>query len=214
MISFFPAGLKLRVALETGARSIGCAPEVWPDSDRRAEAFQTALQLVSLLDHETEAHTLRVSDRALKLAHKVGVSPDQYESIRIGSLLHDIGKIVVPEQILFKKGELTRAEWEIMRKHPQYAYDLMSLFSYFQNALDVPYCHHEHWNGSGYPRSLRGEEIPLVARIFTIVDVWDALSSDRTYRAAWAEDAIKDFMLKQSGNLFDPALVPLFQPGE
>ena len=163
---------------------------VWPYCDICGEPSQTVQQLVSLLDCETEAHTLRVSDLAVKLAPKMGVSHEQVEGIRIGSLLHDIGKIVIPEQILFKQGELTRAEWEIMQKHPQYAYDLMSPFSYFQNALDIPLYHHEHWNGNSYPRGLCAEEIPLAARIFTIVDIWDALSSDRTYRAAWIEGAV------------------------
>jgi putative nucleotidyltransferase with HDIG domain len=168
------------------------------------------LHMLYLRDYETEAHTMRVSDLAMNLAKKAGVPEEEYEGIRVGALLHDIGKIGIPDNILFKKGKFTIAEWEIMQKHPQNAYDLISPISYFQHALVIPYCHHEHWNGSGYPRRLRGEEIPLAARIFTIVDVWDALSSDRPYRAAWKEEAVIDFLRKQGGILFDPILVQVF----
>jgi len=168
------------------------------------------LRMLYLRDYETEAHTLRVSELALNLAKKVGVPEEAYEGIYIGSLLHDIGKIAIPDKILFKRGKLTESESVIMQKHPQYAHDLISPISYFQHALDIPYCHHEHWNGTGYPRGLREEEIHLAARIFTIADVWDALSSDRPYRAAWKEDVVKDFVVKQAGILFDPTLVPMF----
>ncbi len=128
----------------------------------------------------------------------------------MGALLHDIGKIAIPDNILFKPGKLTDEEWLIMQKHPQYAHDLLSPILLFQHALEIPYCHHEHWDGTGYPRGLRKEEIPLAARIFSIVDVWDALSSDRPYRAAWSDEAVNDFLVKQTGILFDTALVPLF----
>jgi len=174
------------------------------------QTLQGLLRMLYLRDYETEAHTMRVTEMTLKLAEKLGVPAAEHEGIRIGSLLHDIGKIAIPDKILLKQGKLTDAEWEIMQKHPQYAYDLISAISYFQHALDIPYCHHEHWNGTGYPRGLREEEIPFAARIFTMVDVWDALSSDRPYRAAWKADAIKDYMIKQSGILFDPALLSLF----
>jgi diguanylate cyclase (GGDEF)-like protein/putative nucleotidyltransferase with HDIG domain len=174
------------------------------------QTLRGLLRLLYLRDYETEAHTLRVSEMALSLAKKVGVPADRHEGIRIGALLHDIGKIAIPDKILFKQGKLTEAEWAIMQKHPQHAHDLISPISYFQHALDIPYCHHEHWNGKGYPRGLREAEIPLAARIFTIVDVWDALSSDRPYRAAWKEAAVKEFLVKQAGIMFDPALVPPF----
>jgi putative nucleotidyltransferase with HDIG domain len=188
-------------------------------SDRNKAAFQSEildqtlqglLRLLYLRDYETEEHTLRVSKLALNLAEKLGVPEDEHEGIRIGALLHDIGKIAIPDRILFKRGKLTGAEWTIMQKHPQYAHDLISPISYFRHALDIPYCHHEHWNGKGYPRGLQAEEIPLAARIFTIVDVWDALSSDRPYRVAWKEENVKKLFLKQVGKLFDPALVLLF----
>jgi putative nucleotidyltransferase with HDIG domain len=166
--------------------------------------------MLYLRDHETEAHTMRVAEIAVKLAKKVGVPEEDLEGIRIGALLHDIGKIAIPDNILLKPGKLTEAEQAIMQRHAQYAFDLISPISYFQHALEIPYCHHEHWNGQGYPRGLREEEIPLAARIFTIVDVWDALSSDRPYRAAWKVDDIKDFLIKKSGILFDPTITPLF----
>jgi diguanylate cyclase (GGDEF)-like protein len=168
------------------------------------------LRMLYLRDYETEAHTARVTKLTLDLAKKVGVSEEECENIQIGSLLHDIGKIAVPDNILFKKGDLTEAEWAIMRKHPEYAYSLLSPISYFQHALDIPYCHHEHWNGKGYPRGLYDSEIPLAARIFTIADIWDALSSDRPYRAAWKENEVMNYLVKQAGIIFDPDLVPLF----
>ena len=168
------------------------------------------LRMLYLRDLETETHTLRVSEMALVLAEKVGVPEEKYDGIRIGSLLHDIGKIAIPDEILFKRGKLAEAEKAVMQKHPQYARDLISPLLYFEHALDIPYCHHEHWDGTGYPRGLREEEIPLAARIFSIVDVWDALSSDRPYRAAWKENKVREFLIKQTGILFDPSLVPLF----
>lgn len=180
-----------------------------------AENFSTQtlhglLRMLYLRDYETEAHTVRVCEMTLKLAEKQGISAEDLEGIHIGSLLHDIGKIAIPDKILLKQEELTGAEWAIMKQHPQYAYDLISSISFFQHAVDIPYCHHEHWNGRGYPRGLRGEEIPLAARIFTIVDVWDALSSDRPYRAAWKPEEVRDYLTKNSGVLFDPTLLPLF----
>ncbi|HTX78148.1 MAG TPA: diguanylate cyclase [Longilinea sp.] len=176
----------------------------------REQTLQGLLRMLYLRDYETEAHTQRVSELALDLARRVGVPETDFEKIRIGALLHDIGKIAIPDNILFKPGSLAEAEKSIMQKHPLYARDLLSSMPYFQTVLDIPYCHHEHWDGSGYPRGLRGEEIPMAARIFAIVDVWDALSSDRPYRAAWDEIKVKDYLLEQSGKLFDPTLVPLF----
>jgi len=176
----------------------------------REQTLQGMLRMLYLRDYETEAHTQRVSELALDLARRVGMPENDFEMIRIGALLHDIGKIAIPDNILFKPGPLTEAEKLIMQKHPQYARDLLSSMPNFQTVLDIPYCHHEHWDGSGYPRGLRGEEIPMAARIFAIVDVWDALSSDRPYRAAWDETKVKDYLVEQSGRLFEPTLVPLF----
>lgn len=176
----------------------------------RNQTLQGLLRMVYLRDYETESHTVRVSLLAWGLAKKLGLSEEECGEIRIGALLHDIGKIAIPDKILFKQAKLTAEEWAIMQKHPEYAHELLSNISYFQNTLDIPYCHHEHWNGKGYPRGLRGDEIPLAARIFTIVDVWDALTSNRPYRAAWKENDVKDYFNKKAGSLFDPKLLPAF----
>jgi diguanylate cyclase (GGDEF)-like protein len=174
------------------------------------QTLQGLLRMLYLRDYETEAHTARVSELALGLAEKTEVPEEAFESIRHGALLHDIGKIGIPDRILFKPGKLSAAEWAIMQKHPQYAYDLIYPIPYFQHALEIPYCHHEHWDGKGYPRGLRGDEIPIAARIFSIVDVWDALSSDRPYRPAWKEEDIRIYVAEQAGLMFDPTLVALF----
>ena len=183
---------------------------VYPNNQILDQALHGLLRMLYLRDYETEAHTLRVAEAALNLAKKVGVPEKEIDGIYVGALLHDIGKIAIPDNILFKPGKLTDEEWLIMQKHPQYAHDLLSPILLFQHALEIPYCHHEHWDGTGYPRGLRKEEIPLAARIFSIVDVWDALSSDRPYRAAWSDKAVNGFLVRQTGILFDPALVPLF----
>jgi diguanylate cyclase (GGDEF)-like protein len=196
---------KKKRILREGKPEAGKQPEQILD-----QTLHGLLHMLYLRDYETEAHTLRVSSLALDLARRVGISKEHYDGIRIGALLHDVGKIAIPDKILFKQGKLTHAEWAIMQKHPGHAYDLLSPISYFQHALDIPYCHHEHWNGKGYPRGLRGDEIPLSARIFTIVDVWDALTSDRPYRAAWKENDVKDYLIEQTGSLFDPTITPLF----
>jgi HD-GYP domain-containing protein (c-di-GMP phosphodiesterase class II) len=130
--------------------------------------------------------------------------------LRRGALLHDIGKMGIPDRILLKEGPLSDEEWEIMRKHPEFAYELISPIEYLWPALDIPYCHHEKWDGSGYPRGLKGEEIPLAARIFSIVDVWDALTSDRPYRNAWPAEKAIQYVREQKGKHFDPHVTDLF----
>jgi PAS domain S-box-containing protein/putative nucleotidyltransferase with HDIG domain len=165
---------------------------------------------LDLRDKETEGHTLRVTDEALKLARSLGVREDELSHIRRGALLHDIGKIGVPDSILLKPGPLTDAEWAVMRRHPIIAYEMLSPIPYLHPALDIPYCHHEKWNGTGYPRGLRGEQIPLAARIFAVVDVWDALSSERPYRSAWSQDAALKYLRDQSGEHFDPHVAAAF----
>jgi HD-GYP domain-containing protein (c-di-GMP phosphodiesterase class II) len=129
---------------------------------------------------------------------------------RRGALLHDMGKLGIPDQILLKPGPLTDEEWVIMRKHPQYAYDMLSSIDYLRPALDIPYCHHEKWDGSGYPRGLKGEQIPIAARIFSIIDVWDALTSDRPYRPAWDRQRVIEYIENNSGMHFDPAIAKVF----
>jgi HD-GYP domain-containing protein (c-di-GMP phosphodiesterase class II) len=140
----------------------------------------------------------------------MGFRDNELVHVRRGSLLHDIGKLGVPDEILHKPGELTEEEWVIMRRHPQFAYDMLAPIIYLRQALDIPYCHHEKWDGTGYPRGLKGEQIPLVARIFSLVDVWDALSSDRPYRKAWTEDEVRQYIRQQAGQHFDPHVVEVF----
>jgi PAS domain S-box-containing protein len=165
---------------------------------------------IELRDKETNHHTRRVTEMTEKLARAMGIGKDELLHIRHGALLHDIGKIGVPDGILLKPGPLTEAEWAIMRHHPQYAYDLLSAISYLKPALDIPHCHHEKWDGTGYPRGLKGEEIPLAARIFAVVDVWDALRSDRPYRPAWPEEKVLEHIRALAGTHFDPQAVELF----
>ncbi len=167
-------------------------------------------QALELRDRETEGHTRRVADLTVKLAQALGVKSEDLIHIRRGALLHDIGKMGIPDRILLKPGPLTPEEWEIMKKHPVYAWELLSPIKYLRPALDIPYYHHERWDGTGYPRGLKGEEIPLSARIFAVVDVWDALTSDRPYRPAWSQEKALQYIKEQSGHHFDPRVVEKF----
>ena len=175
--------------------------------DATIEGWSRAMDL---RDEETEGHTQRVTDLTLKLARLMGIRDDQLIHIRRGALLHDMGKLGIPDQILLKPGKLTDDEWVIMRKHPVYAYDMLSSIEYLRPALDIPYCHHEKWDGSGYPRGLKGEEIPLAARIFAVIDAWDALTSDRPYRKAWSREKTLAYIREQTGSHFDPQVVEVF----
>lgn len=178
------------------------------------EAYETTIEgwsrALDLRDRETEGHTLRVTALTLKLAEAMGFSEEERVHIRRGALLHDMGKLAVPDRILLKPDRLTDDEWEVMRLHPLYAYDMLAPIEYLRPALDIPYAHHERWDGSGYPRGLKGEEIPLVARIFAVVDVWDALTSNRPYRPAWNQQATLEYIKKNAGTLFDPQVVEIF----
>ncbi len=175
--------------------------------DTTLEGWSKALEL---RDRETEGHAQRVTDLTLALARRMGVPPAEMVHIRRGVLLHDIGKMGIPDHILRKTGPLTEDEWESMRQHPKLAYDLLYPIAYLRPALDIPYCHHEMWNGKGYPRGLKGEEIPIAARIFSVVDVWDALASDRPYRPAWPREKILRYIRSQAGKRFDPMVVDAF----
>lgn len=175
--------------------------------DQTLEGWAFALDL---RDKETEGHSQRVTETTLRLARSMGFTESELVQVRRGALLHDIGKMGVPDSILLKPGKLTDQEWEVMRRHPQHAYDLLSKISYLRSALDIPYCHHEKWDGTGYPRALRGEQIPLPARIFSLVDVWDALTSDRPYRPAWSHKEALEYIQEQSGKHFDPRIVESF----
>lgn len=175
--------------------------------DATIEGWSRAMDL---RDEETENHTRRVMEMTIELAQVLGVLEKELIHLRRGALLHDIGKIGVPDEILHKPGPLTDEEWVIMRKHPVFAFEMISPIEYLRPALDIPYCHHEKWDGTGYPRGLKGEQIPLAGRIFAIVDVWDALRSDRPYRKAWPEDKVIDYIRSQSGTHFDPKIVEVF----
>jgi PAS domain S-box-containing protein len=175
--------------------------------DRTIEGWVRALDL---RDRETEGHTQRVTELTVKVAESLGFSDEELIHIRRGALLHDMGKMAIPDEILQKPGPLNETEWIKMRQHPQYAYEMLSPISYLRPALVIPFCHHERWDGSGYPRKLNGEEIPLAARLFSIVDVWDALCSDRPYRKKLPPGEVIRYLREKSGQLFDPKLVDLF----
>jgi PAS domain S-box-containing protein/putative nucleotidyltransferase with HDIG domain len=175
--------------------------------DATLEGWAHALEL---RDKETQGHSLRIANMTIKLAKSMGYKDEDLENVRRGALLHDIGKMGVPDTILLKPGSLTEDEWVLMHKHPTYAKEMLIDLSYFKDAIDIPFCHHEWWDGSGYPRGLKGTEIPLVARIFSIVDSWDALISDRPYRKAWSKRDALSHIIDQSGNHFDPDVVNAF----
>jgi PAS domain S-box-containing protein len=179
-----------------------------------ALAYDTTLEgwsrALDLRDRETEGHTRRVTELTLRLSRAMGIGESELAHIRRGAILHDIGKMAIPDSILLKPAPLTEEEWEIMRRHPVYAYEMLSPIDYLRPALDIPYCHHEKWDGTGYPRQLRGEQIPPAARIFAVVDVWDALRSGRPYRAAWDQKKVIDHIRSLSGSYFDPNVVKHF----
>lgn len=175
--------------------------------DRTIEGWSRALDL---RDKETEGHSQRVTQMTIRLARKMGLSEQDIIYIRRGALLHDIGKVGIPDAILLKPGPLDDEEWIIMKRHPQLAFDLLSPIQFLQPSLDIPYCHHEKWDGTGYPRGLSGLDIPLAARLFCIVDVWDALKSDRPYRKGWSDEKIIEHVKSLSGAHFEPAVVDLF----
>lgn len=179
-----------------------------------AVAYDTTLEgwsrALDLRDRETEGHTARVTELTLLLARDMGMSDEELVHVRRGALLHDIGKMGIPDSILHKPGPLTEEEWEVVRMHPVYAYTLLSPIAYLRPALDIPYFHHERWDGTGYPRGLKGEEIPLAARVFAVADVWDALRSNRPYRPAWTREQALAYIREQPGRHFDPRVAEAF----
>jgi putative nucleotidyltransferase with HDIG domain len=175
--------------------------------DATMEGWARALDL---RDKETEGHSRRVTDLTLRLARELGVPSADLVDIRRGALLHDIGKMGVPDAILLKPAPLTPEEWEVMQRHPALAYELLSPIEFLRPALDIPYAHHERWDGNGYPRGLEGEEIPLAARIFAVADVFDALTSERPYEAARSRDEAIEIIRAEAGRQFDPAVVETF----
>jgi len=175
--------------------------------DRTIAGWANALDLK---DEDTAGHSKRVTDMTVRLARRLGMSADELVHVQRGALLHDIGKMGIPDSILLKRGPLTEEEFEIMKRHPVYAYELLSPIEFLRPALDIPYAHHERWDGTGYPRGLKGEEIPLAARIFAIVDVFDALTSDRPYRKAWTREEALAHIRKGVGTHFDPRVAEAF----
>lgn len=175
--------------------------------DATIEGWSRALDL---RDHETEGHTRRVTDMTMQLARRLGLKDEELIHIHRGALLHDIGKMGISDKILLKTGPLDPKEWQAMRQHPEFAFQMLSPIQYLRPALDIPYCHHERWDGSGYPRGLKGEQIPLAARVFSVVDAWDALRSNRPYRPAWTETKVQEYLKEKRATHFDPAIVDAF----
>ena len=183
-------------------------------NEQLLDAYEATIEgwshAMDLRDRETEGHSRRVAELTVNLAQAVGMSQEEIVHLRRGALLHDLGKIGIPDSILHKPSGLTDEEWVIMRKHPQFAHDMLYPIEYLRPALDIPYNHHEKWDGTGYPRGSRGEEIPLAARLFAVIDVWDALTSNRPYRLAWSDEEALTYIREQSGRHFDPQVVELF----
>jgi HD-GYP domain-containing protein (c-di-GMP phosphodiesterase class II) len=181
---------------------------------RLSDAYEATIEgwshAMDLRDRETEGHSRRVTELSLQLAQAMGMSDEALVHMRHGALLHDMGKIGIPDSILHKPDKLNDEEWEIMRKHPDLAFNMLNSIDYLRDALEIPYFHHERWDGSGYPQGLKGEQIPLAARIFAVADVWDALTSNRPYRPAWTREQARDYIREQSGMHFDPQVVELF----
>jgi putative nucleotidyltransferase with HDIG domain len=183
-------------------------------NDELSKAYDSTIEgwshALDLRDKETEGHTQRVTALTVELARTFGLGERELVYIRWGALLHDIGKMGIPDRILLKEGSLTDDEWDVMRQHPTYAHEMLRPIQYLRPTLDIPYCHHEKWDGTGYPRGLKGEEIPLGARIFSVVDVWDALTSDRPYRSAWSPEKTLAHIRDGAGSHFDPQVVDVF----
>jgi PAS domain S-box-containing protein len=165
---------------------------------------------LELRNRETAGEAQRLAEITVRLARSLGAGESELVFMYRGAILHDIGMMGIPDSILLKPGPLTEEEWVVVRKHPQYAYELLSSINYLRSAIDIPYCHHERWDGSGYPRGLKGDQIPLAARIYAVVDVWDALRSRRAYRAAWTDADTRDYIRRQAGTLFDPKAAQVF----
>jgi PAS domain S-box-containing protein/putative nucleotidyltransferase with HDIG domain len=179
-----------------------------------AESYETTLEgwakALELRDKETEGHSRRVTLTTLKLARALEIPEEELVHIRRGAILHDIGKMAIPDEILRKTGTLSKEEQDIVHKHPEIAYNMLESIPYLQKSLEIPYCHHEKWDGSGYPRGLKGRKIPLAARIFAVTDVWDALCSNRPYNDQWPKDKAVSYMIEQAGKHFDPRVVNAF----
>jgi putative nucleotidyltransferase with HDIG domain len=209
----FAAALAGRAALAVDAARL--VEDLRRSNVELALAYEQTIEgwsrALDLRDRETEGHTQRVTELTVRLARRMGILGEDLTHIRRGALLHDIGKMGVPDRILLKPDRLSEEEWTVMRQHPVYAFRLLSPVGHLRSALDIPYCHHERWDGQGYPRGLAKEEIPLAARIFAVADVWDALTSDRPYRPAWSADEALRYIEQGAGSQFDPRVVDVFR---
>ena len=205
---------RLGPAIVNAIKNARLINEAQRTAGRLAVAYDATIEVWSraldLRDKEAEGHSQRVTEMTIRLARRMGVNESEIEHMRRGALLHDVGNMGIPDSILLKPGQLTEKEWELMCRHPDFGYELLSSVAFLLPALDIPYCHHEKWDGSGYPRGLKGEEIPLAARIFAVVDVWDALLSDRPYRPAFSKDKALKYIKDQPGKHFDPQVVEAF----
>lgn len=210
----------LEIALQFGSyasvavESARLYTEIIQANEKLVQTYDSTLagwaKALELRDRETEGHTQRVTNGTMKLARDLGLSDDELVHIYRGALLHDIGKMGIPDTILRKPGHLSEQEWAIMRQHPIYAYEWLHPIEYLRPALEIPYSHHEKWDGTGYPQGLTGKTIPLAARIFSVIDVWDALSFDRSYRKAWPQTRVLEYIQSQAGTHFDPEIVDHF----
>jgi len=215
---FTRAELRLLIAIAEMAGSALHRASLYEKTIQQAEELSEAYdntlagwaRALELRDEPTEGHTRRVTELTMALAMDMGIAQEDLVNIQRGAILHDIGKMGIPDSILHKPGPLSAYERNIMCGHAQLAYDMLSPISFLKSALDIPYCHHEHWDGSGYPRGLREEGIPVAARIFAVVDVWDALISDRPYRPAWSHEKAREYIKDNSGKHFDPVVVEHF----
>lgn len=179
-------------------------------ADAYGETLDGWGRALELRDHETEGHTRRVTEGTVQLALTLDLSIETITNLRYGAMLHDIGKMGIPDAILLKPGPLDANEWKVMKMHPVYARQMLSEISFLKKAVTIPYCHHEKWDGTGYPAGLKSEQIPVEARIFTIIDVWDALLSDRPYRKGWPLERVMSYILENKEIYFDPEIADIF----
>lgn len=202
---------RLPLAIRRELRSVS---EKFKDKKQVEEAYDATIEAwgkaLELRDIQTRGHTVRVTTLALKLGRTFGISYEEFTNLNRGSLLHDIGKMGIPDAILLKRDVLSKEEMNIMKMHPVIGGDMLRGITFLKSAVDIPYCHHERWNGSGYPQGLKGEEIPFLARLFAVVDVYDALVTDRPYRKAWDKARVIDFLLQEKDITFDPRVIDSF----
>lgn len=193
---------------------VGAGTDLVRDFARIERAYEETLagwiRAVDLRDHETEGHSRRVTELTVELAQVFGVSGEALVNVRRGALLHDVGKMALPDRVLLKPGPLDAEERALVRGHPQFAWDMLSGIDFLRPALAIPFAHHERWDGTGYPRRLAGAVIPFEARLFAVVDVWDALKFDRAYRAGWPAERVAAHIREESGKAFEPQVVDAF----